>query len=352
MTTRTHVSSTPRVSVLMPAYNAAPFLHQAVESILTQTFTDFEFIIIDDGSTDATPTILAEYTDPRIRVVRKARNEGLVSALNLGIEMARGKYLARMDADDISLPERFERQIAALDHLPDIAILGTKAIRIDTSGQFIEHMVSVTKPSAIRRRLEAGVAPIVHPSVMMRTQFVRELGGYRMGFPQAQDRDLWLRAVGRAQICNLNEVLLLHRTNPDGVRLSHVIEGCHSAMYALDCYHRRAAGKEERTKTEFLASVHLTPYEVRALWAGALRLLTIGELEKTKVLLTEVLKGNPNHYGARFLMRALTGPLGQATAVAYRCYRRARGLIVHSLLGALASDLKHWPSLNRWLRQD
>jgi len=339
MAGRDHMSC---VTVIMPVYNAARYVAEAVESILAQTFTDFEFIIIDDGSTDETPAILARYSDPRIRVVRKECNEGLVAALNLGIELARGKYLARMDADDVSLPQRFEKQVAALDRMPDVAVLGTKAIQIDISGRFIEHVVSVTEPSAIRRRLEAGITPIVHPSVMMRTHFIRQLGGYRTAFRHAEDKDLWLRAIERgAQIRNLNGVLLLHRANPDGVRLTNIIEACHSAMYALDCYCRRIAGKKERTRAEFLASMDLTPYEVKALWGAALRLLTVDQVDKTRALLTEVIERDPHHHGARFLMHALSNPLGGAMAIAYRRYRKARGLIAHSPLGPLASDLRH-----------
>lgn len=112
----------PKISVIMPAYNAERYIREAIDSILRQTWSDFELIIIDDGSTDSTAAIIAEYTDNRIRFCPNAQNMGVAATLNRGLELACGAYIARMDADDISLPERFAKQAAYLDAHPDVTV--------------------------------------------------------------------------------------------------------------------------------------------------------------------------------------------------------------------------------------
>ena len=116
-------SSQPVISVILPVYNAERFLREAIDSVLKQTFVDFEFIILNDGSTDKTEDIILSYKDPRIRYVKNEKNLKLIKTLNKGVDMARGKYIARMDADDISLPERFEKEVAYLEAHPDVAVV-------------------------------------------------------------------------------------------------------------------------------------------------------------------------------------------------------------------------------------
>ena len=115
----------PTVSVLMPVYNCADFIESSVESILLQTFSDFEFLIIDDFSTDGTYEYLQSLTDSRIKLIRKSKNTGYAISLNIGLNNARGKYIARMDADDISLPERFARQVSFMDNQPEVVVCGS-----------------------------------------------------------------------------------------------------------------------------------------------------------------------------------------------------------------------------------
>ena len=183
----------PTVSVLLPVYNGAAYLQAAIDSVLAQTFTDFEVIIIDDGSADATPQILAAFTDPRIKSVRQD-NAGLVTALNRGIALAQGRYLARQDHDDLSLPTRFEKQVAFLDAHPDHALLGTRS-QIwrgeDPTGRGHDHAVD---DASLRFDLLFD-SPFVHSSVMMRTDAVRAAGGYSRdpAHQPPEDYELWSR---------------------------------------------------------------------------------------------------------------------------------------------------------------
>ena len=118
----------PRISVIMPAYNAEKYIREAIDSILAQTYTDFEFIIIDDASTDATASIVESYSDERIRFFRNEHNMGVANTLNRGLDLAVGEYIARMDSDDISLPERFAKQVEFMDTHTDVIVCGSNAI--------------------------------------------------------------------------------------------------------------------------------------------------------------------------------------------------------------------------------
>src|SRR2546423_6687976 len=128
------VAMRPRVSVLMPVYDVAKYLREAIDSILGQTFTDFEFIIIDDASTDRSAEIINSYNDPRIRFIQNEKNVGLIATLNRGLDLAYGEYLARMDQDDVSLPERLAKQVAFMETASDVAASGTWARDIDDKG--------------------------------------------------------------------------------------------------------------------------------------------------------------------------------------------------------------------------
>jgi glycosyltransferase involved in cell wall biosynthesis len=332
----------PRVSVVMPAYNAARFLRKALDSILVQTFKDFELIVVDDGSTDASAEILAACTDARVQVIRKTRNEGLVAALNLGIAQARGEYLARMDADDIALPNRLASQVEWLDKHPEIEVLGTAAIRIDPDGCPIERMVSVSSPNDVANRLRYGIVSLVHSSVLARTAFLRRLRGYRAEFPYAEDVDLWLRAIQYGQISILREPLMLYRANPAGIRLSQIVVSAHSHAYAFDCYRRRLRGENELTRYEFMVSIDLKPIEAARYWATALEMIMLGEVPVALALISEVLKRDSNCAKAVRLKKMLSqSPFSaQVTVTGYRLYRRLRGWLIGSPLGPFASKLK------------
>lgn len=206
----------PLVSVVMPAFNARRYVAEAIDSVLAQSFADFEFLIVDDGSTDGTGGILQRHAarDPRIRVINQP-NSGVGAALNKGIELSRGQYLARMDSDDVCLPQRFEKQVDYLNRTPECVLVGCRVMMIDQDGSPLFEMESVqTTHEAIDQLLMDARWSIVHPSVMMRTQVVRKLGGYNNDLVPVEDHDLFLRLAEVGKLANLPEVLLKYRKHP------------------------------------------------------------------------------------------------------------------------------------------
>ena len=202
----THV---PRISVLMPVYNSERFLQEAVNSILNQTYQDYEFIIVDDGSTDRTSNILANIKDHRVIIIRQA-NRGVGEALNKGLEIARGEYIARMDADDISLRNRFECQVTYLDRHPEVAALGTAVLEIDEKGRPIRPLLLAASRYTVQRVVKS-YSPIVHPSVMMRTSIIKGEGGYRSDY--GEDHVLWISLTKKYPVENIRRILLLLRNS-------------------------------------------------------------------------------------------------------------------------------------------
>ncbi len=204
------MQTSPIVSVVMPVYNTDQYLRDAVDSILNQTLVDLELIMIDDGSTDGSGEILDHYarSDDRVLVIHQD-NQGIARTLNTGLNLARGKYIARMDGDDISLPDRLVVQTAFMDRRPEVGICGT-ACRLfgDTSGL----SWTTTDPDEIKSRLLFWPC-MSHPTVMMRRDLVvRERLYYDADFEQAEDYELWLRFSRCCRIANVPDVLLLYRT--------------------------------------------------------------------------------------------------------------------------------------------
>ena len=205
----------PAVSVLMGVWNGAPRVREAVESVLGQTMGDLELIVIDDGSTDGTPAILESFGDPRLRVEQRGRG-GLTSALNRALTLARAPLLARLDADDVAVPERLARQRAFLDAHPDVGLLGSAAREVDPSGRDIRTVRPPTDDAALRRALIRS-NPFVHSSMMMRRAAVDLVKGYDPSFPVAQDYDLWMRVSRVTRMANLAEPLVVRRILPGRV---------------------------------------------------------------------------------------------------------------------------------------
>lgn len=208
----------PRVSVLLPVRNGEAFLADALDSVLSQTGPTFEVLVIDDGSTDATPAILAAYTDPRLRVIRQ-EGLGLVAALNAALDAARGEYCARMDADDLALPGRFAAQVAALDANPGAVMAHGAARVIDAAGREIGSIATKPQSAAEYQAAllhERSAPPIVHPTAMIRRAVLLAMGGYRQS-PSCEDHDLWLRLLGKGAFLALPEPLLLYRQHDAGI---------------------------------------------------------------------------------------------------------------------------------------
>jgi glycosyltransferase involved in cell wall biosynthesis len=202
----------PTVSVLMPVYNAEPYLAEAVESILGQTFADFELLIVNDGSTDRSVAILERYAarDGRIRLTSRP-NTGYAAALNELLHLADAEFVARMDADDVALPQRLARQVDFLRTHPEVVCVGTAVRLIDAAGRFLGDAHPGMDHEEIQRRALAGDCPLNHPSTMMRRAAVQAVGGYHLEFQPAEDLDLWLRLAEVGQLTNLPEVLMKYR---------------------------------------------------------------------------------------------------------------------------------------------
>lgn len=229
----------------MPVFNTERFLGEAIESILAQSFEEFELIAIDDGSGDGSAEILERYAraDERLRVFRR-EHQRLPATLNFGCALAEGKYIARMDADDIALPRRFERQVEFLDRHPRVAIVGTQLERIREDGARID----VTNVPLEHAEIDANMQRfccMYHPTVMMRTEAVRALGGYREPFFAAEDHDLWLRAAERYELANLPEILLRYRIHRQALSFEKLEQQVMSAMAAEVSARLRRAGKSD-----------------------------------------------------------------------------------------------------------
>lgn len=205
----------PKISVIMPAYNAEKYIAEAIDSILGQTYGDFEFIILNDHSKDRTEEIVLSYDDPRIVYLKNDENLGVADTLNKGLAVAKGEYIARMDADDIALPKRFEKQVAYLDSNGDIAVLGTNLESFNESGIIRTGWVaSDPEQMKVDMLFACGLA---HPSVMMRTDVIRDLGGYDVEFNGLEDYELWCRVLESHRISALPDVLLRYRVHSSQV---------------------------------------------------------------------------------------------------------------------------------------
>lgn len=210
------MNSEPMVTVLMPVYNASLYLSEALESILTQTFTDFEFLIVDDGSTDESLDIIHSYNDNRIRLLFHNTNQGLVSALNNGLKNSRGRYIARMDADDISLPERLAKQVDFMETHPEIGALGTcfATFGNETHQEWLPVNPDETKCHLLFH------SPLAHPSVMLRKSILSEHGiNYNGDYKHAEDYHLWVQLSTKTQLTNLPNVLLYYRVHDKQVSI-------------------------------------------------------------------------------------------------------------------------------------
>ena len=211
-------SITSEVSVVMSVYNGEKYLKKAINSILQQSYQNFEFIIIDDGSTDKTSEILKSFKDFRIKVIRNIENIGLTKSLNKGIKAAKGQYIARMDADDISLPHRLEIQIGFLEKHSDFALVGSSYYQIDDFGKIVAYIKVLTENLEIR----AGLLQqnwFGHGSVMMRKSAFVKCKGYNEEFEYAQDYDLWLRLSEYFKVANIEEPLYCWRLTLDNISI-------------------------------------------------------------------------------------------------------------------------------------
>jgi len=202
----------PEISVIMAVYNGERHVKGAVESILGQTFEDFEFLIVDDASTDATPQILEEYAfrDRRVRIILNKQNLGLTKSLNKALRQAKGIYIARMDADDVALPERLARQVQWMESNPRGDLLGTAYYEVNNQGEIIGSVRFPLRDDILKKHL-IRYNPFFHASVMIRKRIIDEVGMYDERIQRAQDYDLWFRIAKRSELGNLPDCLMKRR---------------------------------------------------------------------------------------------------------------------------------------------
>jgi glycosyltransferase involved in cell wall biosynthesis len=216
--------TTPRVTVLMSVHNGGPWLRAAVESVLVQTWRDFEFFILDDASTDDSAAQIEAFRDSRIRLIRLPENIGLTRCLNRGLREARGEFIARQDADDLSAPSRLEKQLGFLEAHSGVPLVGAQARLIDERGHSRGARDLPCEPVALRW-LSLLDNPIIHTAAMFRTSVIRdELGGYDESFPCCQDYDLWARVLVRHPAANLTERLVSVREHGGSISATRQAE--------------------------------------------------------------------------------------------------------------------------------
>jgi glycosyltransferase involved in cell wall biosynthesis len=221
--------SQPKISIVMSVYNGERYLREAIEGILNQTFGDFEFLIVNDASNDDSPGIMRGYGDARIKILDNEENIGLTRSLNKAIEVARGEYIARQDADDVSLPKRLEEQLRYLKQNPEVAVLGTSIYIIDENGKISGRRDVAEGPS---QNLFRG-SWFAHGSVMFRRDVIRAAGGYNELFRYCQDYELWLRLARDHPIRGLPQVLYKLRYHTGNVQFTMKDEAASYHLLAL-----------------------------------------------------------------------------------------------------------------------
>lgn len=267
----------PRITFLVPAYNAMPTLRETVASIKAQTLKDFEAVIVNDGSSDGTGAYLDSLDDSRFRIIHQ-ENRGIVEALRVGQEQVRTPYFARLDADDISLPTRLEKQVALLDAHPEVAIVGTRIAYV--FGARREFRISLG-PVRVHPTFAPPMAnppfwspktdgqSIAHPSAAIRTAAFRQIGGYRDLAP-TEDLDLWLRMEDAGfKLACLDEVLVLYRVCSTSVSSRNFSRQVLTGWYARYCHRCRMSGEEEMSYEEFAAENPLTEEQLETVQARA-----------------------------------------------------------------------------------
>ena len=227
----------------MGVYNEQTHLEDALDSILAQTYENFEFIIVDDASSDDSPTIVRSYDDPRITLLENDSNRGLTYSLNRGIENANGKYIARQDADDISEPERLERQVQFLETHEQVAVVGTGALLIDDENNVIDRRVGYCNPD-FEDFIDKG--HLIHGSIVARRSILEAVGGYDEFFRYAQDQDLWLRIAKDHPIANISSSLYRHRIHDNSVYFSQKDESTMYGILARDFITEKADAEMKR----------------------------------------------------------------------------------------------------------
>jgi glycosyltransferase involved in cell wall biosynthesis len=245
------MTTSPRISIIMPAYNASDFIHEAVDSILAQTFRDFELIILNDGSTDDTQSIVESYRDERIRLVNKA-NSGVASTLNEGLKLAKGEFIWRHDADDISLPQKLERQIQFMEEHPDFDLCATQIAFMTERGKVAwdkrQPKTQWFNGEPYREVFFedfSPYSPVTHATVLLRRDSGVLSSGFRTAFKTAEDVDLWLRALHQSRLAVLADCDYLVRLSGSSATAVHGWKNHFYRELAKEFYLVRQRGEQD-----------------------------------------------------------------------------------------------------------
>lgn len=334
----------PDVTVLMPVYNGARFLRPAIDSILGQTYRDFEFVIVDDGSSDETPHILASYSDPRIRIVRHETNRGITAALNHGLELAAGALVARQDADDLSAAQRLAKQVDYLRRRRDVAIVGSLGHVIDERGHSLGTLDRCQEDLTLRW-YQLWDNPFAHSSVMFRRDVVwDELHGYEREFGgYMEDHALWSRVLQRGRGANLPDRLFSYRVHQASA-IERITRSEHADARRA-AFHQALARVIARNLTAVFGEAigGAEDADLMACFVTGLDPARVGPFFSTfERLLARFNALNQAVPSSADFQRTIAG---QYDAVAYRLqpYRRRK------VLGVYAGALRRHPALVRWL---
>jgi glycosyltransferase involved in cell wall biosynthesis len=249
----------PAVTVLLPVYNGEKYLRPAIDSVLAQTYRNFELLIINDGSSDSTEAIIQSYRDDRIVYVRNERNLGLIATLNRGLDLARGIYVARMDADDVSLPRRLDRQVGFMDANPRLAASGS-AYQVLLHGHVVRRAVLPTDSTDLKCRSLFN-CPLAHPTVIMRRDVLRNAAlRYSPGYPHSEDYALWVGLLDEHELANLPDALVKIRSHRGQVTQKYPRE----KMATVRRIHRDVLGRIGLTPDAQEAELHYVLYEGRS----------------------------------------------------------------------------------------
>jgi len=324
-------SPSPAVSVLLPVYNAEPYLPQALASVLAQTFTDFELLALDDGSTDGSAAILAACRDPRLRIVHHSPNQGLVPTLNHGLELARGQVIARFDADDISAPDRLATQVAFLQAHPEYALIGSQAQIVNAEGHPEGGLfcpTSTTTPTFVDHHQCLGLMllrnPFCHSSTMYRAAFGLRYDARAKDF---EDYALWPQFAKRGRIAILADTLVQYRRHAASIT-AQADADTHARVNVLRDELRRQLEAEEDYIALFTPLLcrwcqpalrhHLRQHLLASARAGR---VTPAQRQAFRAIATTAIASSRCVLEEKALLYSLLGPVGAASVLAHHARR-------------------------------
>ena len=296
------------ISVLTTAYNAGKYLQPAVESILSQTFTDFEYIIVNDGSTDSTAAYLDSVKDPRLKVFHEP-NRGTAGATNFGLQFCKRKYVFRMDADDISLPTRAEKQYQFMESNPDVSLVGTQVQMIGDESIGMEIALPLDHDRIVHALMNLNHG-MCHGSCMFRNELIQRIGGYWDEHHTYDDWDMFLRISEHGALANLPEVLYHYRLLPTSLVGSNLLEMRTYYQYAVDRALRRKEGRPAETVEGFLQQYRSRPWMKRKLDS-----IDVYALEQYRVANSEICHGRTVKGYGRLAWAALCSPRRTANRI-------------------------------------